>query len=814
MNFLYVKLENTDLNINDFSLDLRKFNDLNKAIVFCNSNDLFQGVYVVKTDNLFMAFKHFAADEDPPIDKLFLKNTLKNTGNYIITKNSSFYSDGDTLILLPGDSLNELYNFNNNNNAESIIIQGKNVYKYPKNSYKPVVHKNNINVLSAIQKDANCIFILYKCETEIDRIKLNWEKAVFQTIIYTSSPVVELKSFVDNGLIKSGKYLVRQIYFIEVESGEFIFQSVFRGSSFLTYINNVAVKKSWVPGGDANYFIFHSYEIKLNKGVHSIMNDFSFDTNNTTYTETNSDGSVERYELDTMQSFKLKGNADFNIINDILYQNNPLMVRSFINSENKYFIDKCTGANYKNISSLDTCQKIFNENYLSEEARLEFKKIFMSEDFSYNANLNIAEDVIKYIYLDNNTCKNNNEKMDYDSIRFVKERIEAYFIKMFYNLEEMIKPINFQHIKFLLPILSKCGDISKTLPIGTEEMIYSNFITECYNENNRFEGTGVCEMVEKVIRDGGNPKYIEEVNSNVNNKDFIFCTKYNINEDKYGFEKDSVRCQKTVLSNSELTNYLMSGKCTNDNNEWKGGERCINKSLNLLNIENQQRKLYYQQILTSKERIDNLVDGKEVETLSQFVNYAANEFLQDKAMYENIDFLISEPMVNICSSPDPNGRYYNLCDGIYSAVKYTQPIGNDQEKSKLLEAKDIINNIEKTKNLNSCLSNPSGNIETNCKFIFNTDNDTNIILYSGEVLKICNENPFSENCIKYYEDISNINKKNKKNDQEAASGFINKPKDSIIFYLILLICIVIAFLAIFPRVYRKYKLQSNNKSLD
>lgn len=777
MNFLYIKKLNAALNRTDFSLDLRQFINEDKAIEFCNRVRSFNGVYSDIKNNVFYAYSVLS---DTPINSnLYIED---NSGSYILIKDLRFYSSVErkNIILEGEDSLKLL--------ADNKIIS------YPKNTYNPNVDNAvDINVLSAIQEEANCIFILYKCDTEEDRLNMNWGNAKLETIIYTSSPVVELKSFLEEKLIGEGKYIVRQIYFIDVEEGEFEFLSLFRLCNIISYINNVAVKKSWIPDIKNNNYVYHNYSVKLKKGVHSIINDFSFDTNNTTFKEIE-DGVEYAFELNTSQVFRKKNEVEYRIINEVLYKENPLMVNTFINNENKYFIKNCIGPKSE-ITSSKICQEIFNKDYFSEEARLEFKKIFIdhlapedSENYLlYHPGLNVAEEVIKFLYMDGeNKCKNDNNNMDFDAVRFIKERIESYFIKMFYNIDNMIDSKNIEHIKFLLPILSKCGEISKTF---SKDLLYINFLEECYSENSKLVGKGICELVEKELRNTNDVEVLEKITTIIDKRDFIFCTNYNINDNTYGFENDKLRCEKTVLSNSDLTNYLLSSKCTDDDNNWLGGEYCIQRSLNPGNIENKQRKLFYQQILSSKDRINKLVDGGEIESLADFINYSVNEFLDGENKYENIDFLISEPMVEICGSSEGNDKYFDLCDGIHSPVKYIKEEGNDIENKKLNDAKEMIYILEKNRKLLSvgkkCLEN--NQITDECKFIFNTDNNTDMILYSGEVFKFCKKNPFNSDCIDYYENIS----------KKKIEGFANKYKSYdfiILLFLIIIISIAVVII--------------------
>lgn len=82
--------------------------------------------------------------------------------------------------------------------------------------------------------------------------------------------------------------------------------------------------------------------------------------------------------------------------------------------------------------------------------------------------------------------------------------------------------------------------------------------------------------------------------------------------------------------------------------------------------------------------------------------------------------------------------------------------------------------------------------------MFNTDSDVDIVLYSGEVLKFCKNNIFSQNCKDYYKKIQDLqtvqNSKNK-----LLESMTNKMNDgnlyTFIFYFILgLICVLVVVL--------------------
>lgn len=765
MNFLYVKKENTALNQTDISLDLRKFSSVRDAVKFCNRVNSFTGVYANVTENSFYAYAPFS---DTEINSLYIPNTA---GHYVLIKDLKFYSDRlDTTIVSSQEEINTL-------------LTSGDVVKYPSNSIKSTT-KLNLHVLSAAQEEANCIFILYKCENEKDRLSMNWSSAVLDTIIYTMSPIVDIETFVEQKLIKEGKYIVRQIYFVDVEEADYEFLSLLRLCNVITYVDNIAVKKSWIPDMETNTFVYHKFNISLKKGVHSIMNDFSFDTEQLTHVST--EGEV--FKLNTAQVFRKKGVVDYSTINEVLFKKNPLLATTFVNEENSYFIQNCTGANKSNMTTRPECKEIISKDYFSEEARLEFKKIFIDHTvnenhmdyLAYHSGLEVSEDIIRFLYTDTTA----NTTADFDALSFAKERVESYFVRMFHNMES-VSDKDLMHIRFLLPILSKYGEVSKQF---SKDMLYINFLEDCYS--NKGMDKDLCREVETSLRNSGDKETIDKITAVVDNSDYLFCTTYDLESHTYGFEVDKLRCEKTVLSNTELTNYLLSSKCTDDSGRWKGGEYCINRSVNPWNIENKQRKLYYQQIFTSKDRLNNLVEGGEVESLAEFINYAGNEFLVEEGKYDNIDFLVSEPIIELCSGVEGADKYYDLCDGIHSSIKYIQPSvditgGVEADSSKLSEAQRLIALIEKNRNLvttgRKCLEGTD--ISPECKYIFDTEDSTNLVLYSGEIFKFCKKNPFNSDCVKYYENIDKYTKK--------VESFENKEGSKWYYFFILIIVIAV-----------------------
>lgn len=770
MNFLYVKKENSALNQTGISLDLRKFITAGDAIKFCNSVRSFTGVYVNVTENSFYAYAPFS---DTAINNLYIPNTADH---YILIKDLRFYSDKLTTVVV--SSQEEI----------NTLIASGDILKYPSNSIKPTT-KLNLHVLSSVQEEANCIFILYKCENEADRLAMNWGNSKIDTIIYTMSPIVDIETFLEQKLIKGGKYIVRQIYFVDVEEADYEFLSLLRLCNVITYVDNIAVKKSWIPNMETNTFVYHKFDISLKKGVHSIMNDFSFDTEQLTHVGT--EGEV--FSLNTAQVFRKKGVSEYSTINEVLFKKNPLLATTFVNEENNYFIQNCTGANKSNMATKPECEEIISKDYFSEEARLEFKKIFIDhavdethvDYLTYHSGLEVSEDIIRFLYTDTTA--------DFDALSFAKERVESYFVRMFHNMES-VSDKDLRHIRFLLPILSKYGEISKQF---SKDMLYINFLEDCYS--NKGVNKNLCNAVETFLRNSGDKETIDKITAVVDNSDYLFCTAYELSSHAYGFEVDKLRCEKTVLSNTDLTNYLLSSKCTDDGGGWKGGDYCINRSINPWNVENKQRKLYYQQVFTSKDRLNNLVEGGEVESLAEFINYAGNEFLSEEGKYDNVDFLVSEPIIDMCSSVDGAVKYHDLCDGIHSSVKYIQPRidsmnGAEADNRKIAEAQRLITLIEKNRNLvttgKKCLE--GGDISPECKYIFDTKDSTNLVLYSGEVFKFCKRNPFNVECAKYYKEIDKYTTK--------VESFENKEENTwYYFFILILVITVVTIVVVFVR---------------
>jgi hypothetical protein len=784
MNFLYKKIDKSRLNLNDFSFDLRKFNDLNKATTFCNNNSQCQGIEVDTVNNIYNVFSYLPnmeVDESSTSNMKTINDLIlpiEDAGIYILSKENKYYSNNTNHPTI------------SNSFGDDECKLDTDCYKTPTNIYKPSLHKNETSILSAIQEGANCIFILYKCDNEADRVNLNWSKSKLYGIIYTSSTAAELQSFLTTNLIESGKYIVRQIFFIKVLEGIFEYSLTFRGSQIVTYVDNISMKRTWMPNGNINNAFIHSFTMNMSQGVHSIINDFSFDTNFTAIEE-DMEGDVkgEIIELAIIPLYvkeTIEGPVE-ELIDEIVYKSNPLLLTNLLEVDNRYFIEKCTGVNnVVNMIENKRCKELFNKPSLSEEARIELKQMFLDIDaleesdeyMSYHPNIksreingDVMDLLIEYFYknedyIDGNgnavvgTCKNENEDMDFDTVRFIKERVERYFINMFANTNKMLEPHNLKHILFLLPILSKCGDVSKDL---SSNILFSEFMENCADENSDLWKSGICTSVENSIisldiNSEENKIAKEEIVNIIDKRDFIFCTNYNTDTNTYGFENNIDKCEKTVLSDNTLTTYLLSNKCTDMEGKWRGGEYCKKQSAGI-GIESVQRKTYYQSLLTDKEKLNDVIDGKEVESLSEFINYATNGFLNNGTNYDNLDFLISDEMVELCTSNELNDigdlKYSKLCDGVYEGLALIPTKDTDVEK--LEEFKNTISMIKKKREVNICknaIALNDVNFISKCKDMFDTKDETNIILYSGEVLKYCTKSPFSPECTKYYNDIS------------------------------------------------------------
>jgi len=840
MNFIYKKRHNLSINEDKYISDKRDTDTLRKGIELCNNIETCRGIEVRnnKTSVIANIYKKENAEETDGTD-LVATNEADNI-YFLEADRNKYISENDLNMSVFNEE--EYTDINNEmtDGVDKISYKGIDIFKSPKNIYKLSLHGKHPSktLLSAVQKDSKCINVLYRLDESQSadkyRFNLDFNKAKFYGVLYTTSSSIDLKSLVDTKIIDNGKYIARQIVFVNIEEeGFFNLSIVFRDSQLCTYFDNKFIKRTWEKSG----YYLHSANIKIKPGIHSIINDFSFDTEKLIDKINNVDGEEVVDSLSFIPSYsigdkeKTTVNLDENIILDeILYLANPLLLTTINNLEDEYFRVNCVGENnIYNLSNDSKCKDIFKNPRFSEELRYAVKQMFIDIDGTENnVNYMTYHTGIKSreIYGDAvdsfiDSIYKEDYEGDYDSIKFIKNRIESYLLNSFSKIGDSEESeghltIDLNHILFLIPILSKAGELFNSYSLFT-----SSINKQCSDVNSHLYKNGFCESLERNILDS---KMSSEINKkgamdNIDRRDFIYCTSFQQSEDykegdlTYGFELSPGRCEKTVLSNKSMTDYLLSNKCTDMEGNWTGGKYCISRTTtDRRGKEAKQRKMYYQNIYQSKDKINNMADGKEVESLSEFINYSKGYFLEDidegKA-YGNIDFLVSDSMAEICSDPivdsaEQESKLGQICHGLYSEIKLLKDnIKEDNaEYPDVKYAVDSIKSIEKKREVAKCKNSIVNNSFSNskdCSNMFDTENETNLIMYSSVAYEYCNKNPFSSECLDYYNNI--LKKNDRKNDIET---FYSKESNIInSFYmrsvLFLLAFIVVSLVVVFLR---------------
>lgn len=806
MNFIYKKIEN---NVLDENADLQLINVLEteneqNAINECNSRENCLGVYKNKA----------IMTNDPDIlnksDSIFIKSTQSDGSDYVLLKDKRYINDSNSTLTYNLDTdiknLDECYT-NNKCFKTNIVDTDKQLMKLKPN----FLHKDNLDFLSKndnsrveivsnAQKDANTVLLIYKCKDKDSMSSLDLSNSTFYGIFYLESTSITLAEL----NLEPGFYIARQIFYIELKENieNSIYSIIFKGSQIATYIDNVFVKRS-LHSPTSEDFYSHSINLNLKSGVHCFMNDFSFDTTKLQFMY----GS-ETLNLMFMPLLKTGIGIENKLIDEFIYKFNPMLLTSLLSLDESYFVNNCTGDNITNIYSNKRCKQLFKNSKFSDSLRFEIKKMFvdLNEDsdnyMKYHTGMDSRiknsksseniDNFIEYLYSDSGN--------DYETVKFIKERVESYFLNFFLNVENLNEnSLDINHILFLIPIISKCSDISCGI---LKSAVNSQVEKECSLESSTLFKSKICEKLENTILNESNKSSIKSNDLNVlvdivknikDRRDFIYCTTYDVSKNEYNFEKtDQInRCEELVIKDKRLSDYLLSNKCTDYNGEWIGSDFCKDKSINKRSIEKVQRDLYYKQVLTSKERILNVTENKEKENLDEFINYSTTYFLEDN----NLDYLLSDELLEVCERSDNKDQVNKLCSGVFNEVKSMNSDNkylSSDDKEKILSSIEKIKISEKRKEVNKCASGEG------CAEMFNTDSDVDIVLYSGEVLKFCKNNIFSQNCKDYYKKIQDLqtvqNSKNK-----LLESMTNKMNDgnlyTFIFYFILgLICVLVVVL--------------------
>lgn len=586
-------------------------------------------------------------------------------------------------------------------------------------------------VMSLVEKDARCVLVIYKCQSEIDKISLNFDNSELYCVIFMESSGFEINKLP----VEKGLYIVRQIFFIESEEDKTQeYSVVFSNSQFVTYLDGIMVKRSWTQG---NNVYVHSVNLKISKGIHSITNDFSFDTDSM-YVDL---GESELSEIFVMPTL------DKELIEP--YENNPLFYSTRSIIESKKF-EECSAEKLTE----DRCLNRLRTGTTSKDRMLVN---------SYEINKDILP-FIEYVYTHND--------IDIDLSKDIKKTVEAYLISKFSNLD-------FSDMETILFLVKFIDSLVK------EKLLTQEVLDSCVDESSDIFKSGVCRDLETSLPNS------DEIKNTILRRNYIYCMLPD--GDNFMFDKKEERCD--MVTDEEKTAAMVS-KCE----EYKDDKYCkelsmVNEEVRL------KRNIYIDGILSTKEGLATLAKdystefGKAMKYLDstydklikcQKAAESANLLLskknetQDQTMQEILEMSARLSEAELVTAQNDNQEAKRL----YEIARQTFP----EEEEKENERKRVLNYIAteyfKDRTLSEFITDLYENGEcVGCSELYDELQDqpgdnSNIVKYSrkikmrneggdglfsldpedviinsNEVLKFCKQDPFNSKCVDYYKGI-------------------------------------------------------------
>ncbi len=633
------------------------------------------------------------------------------------------------------------------------IISGNMLSKEQIDSMKFKSKEERASILSVVEKDARVIIIIYKCPNEEVRAGLDFSKSEMFRVMFLESSGFELGSL----NLPEGKYLLRQVFFMKVdEQVTADYSLVYSNSQLVTYVDNSMVKRSWTPG---NTGFVHSVSLTLSPGVHSFVNDMSFDTSVPSFGE--GEDAINMFFMPTFNGAFIEA-----------YES-PLIYSNLPEKANIDFQGYCTADKLTE----DKCLKLLRSKDLNEVSSQHVK------------NMEINQDILPFIeavYTDSS--------IDYDTVRDVKNTVEAYLISKFSTMD-------LEDSSTLLFLLKFMTDIIKT------KLINQEILDACADESSNAFKSGVCRVLEQSLPE--DPRIMD----NIDKRNYLYCSTLNGNE--YSFEKDNAgRCDKLTDSIREALIYSKCG------GEWPDSEYCNKASIQRTGPFRDQRNEHFDALLNSTEGIASLARDTASEYVNMLdaldnlsielgekrnklkeaskalatspedpdmigilqvafkmatsdleeaeLNYAnikaAIDLLPEEARHsedtrrEKLKYLTSLYTDDLSlDTPNNNNESKLLTDTVVSLYETSDcDACNDiyarLENSFNQDVLDMVSASKKMKAVNKCKEMHSLQ-PGSCVDMFGTGELQDIILYSGEVLRYCNKDPFSSECVKYYDEI-------------------------------------------------------------
>jgi len=726
---------------NNVLLDVREFPTVELATKFCNRNEF--GKYIVEeSSNKFLVY----VDYNNEISEFHSKDSqgviyaLKKNTNEIYTQSK------------------EKINVVNNPYG---VLNIEDVNKLSKDS--------QTNVRLFVEKDANCIMTILKCEDKKDRVGMNINNSKLIKVIFSENPYINLN---DLNLDK-GMYIFRLMFYIKIDKDmDMSLGFVFPDSQISLYLDGMLLQTA---GNSKQPYIMR--DINVNAGVHSIFIDFSLDFDSNLYSASLNKLLIpdSEEELSAVPLIKTEDTGDeFKVLNtsNYVYINNPDLLRTEYDIVKDKLVSSICGVKnfYTNLECLTELNNGLDVK-LSEKLKKQFAdefKLCTEGDSCEDSDIDSLINVIKFIYEDND--------IDYDTARYMKTKIESYFIKKFIDMSWKEKDIKM--FSFLVPVLSK---------LYHTFVLSSDVKKACSDVESELYKTGFCDVIESDIYIISNDDTKKEINDIVDRRDYIKCLTFDNNTKLYNFELDENRdrCDGLIFSNTNKTikDYLLTSKCSTIDDKWTGDNRCKEQSRDLSGSISKQRDNYYRNIFSSKENIEKFLKGDEVESLSDFLNYTADS--------DNIggDFILTEELANLCENAESDDLI-SKCKQIYNSGIIIRGVNTNAQLNDIYRAsvKKIKSN-KCEKELNQSLDN---NTKIVCEDMFDVSDELNAILYSNHVKKYCSRRAFDDKCIQYYEDVLN-----KLRDGDAVEGFSDRGYIKSDYLLIILLLILVTAFVFF-----------------
>lgn len=688
-------------------VDKRVFPSLDLAKKYCNKNEYCKYIY---------------SNEDSHTVWIDYNNQLVESGDgmpvYRKNSNKLITMDGSVVTVSQGEL------------SADLIKKSLNV-----------TDKKSLQLIA--ESESNCLTVIYKCNNIEDKESLNFSTSELYKVVYSANPFVDLSKL---GL-DSGYYVCRLIFFIESKEELVRFGLYIPLTQFVVWLDNKILQ---IAGNDKDILVDNN--VQLSEGIHSIFIDFGVDSSKLL-----ADGeSIAVVPL-------IKGESTSYIAirkDNYLYERNPLLLTTLVNNKKNELIssERCGVTNfYKDVE----CMAEIDGGVDLELSASVMKQFSEELDKSVPYLSKDLKELITFVYSGND--------IDYDTARFIKDKVESLFINKFLNMSW--KKEDIAMFSFLLPLMS---------PLYHNYILRTEVMQKCADVDSDMYKDGFCSFIESDIILNMKEDSYRLITEIVDRRDYIFCTTKR--GDIYNFERGDLatasKCNK-VVGDEKIQRYLQSSKCSDVEGRWLGLETCKAQSqAEPESVVSKDRDNYYRNVFSSKDNIYKLFKGGDVESLTDFLNYSNNNV--------ESDFILTPQLAEICETDD---SVRLECDLLYN---YLEKDNSVKEKlSASIKKRDAFvcgKSIDSGSGLKNCDVN----------LMFSIEDPVSTLLYSNNVKKYCSGDPFNSKCVQYYENVFN------EAIASAKSNMDNRDTSSIFIYVLLLIISVFVFIFAF----RKFKWKS------